>query len=107
MNETKQIFIETADIENLIFAINDICKGLYDVAYTMNAVGIMKDNPELTREQNAAEFVNQYADMTSGVLRMVGTATDIITRGLVNDEIKITLQTWGKDAPERIDHDED
>ena len=107
MNETKQIFIETADIEGLIFAINEVCKGLYNVAYTSNADGIMKDNPALTKEQNAVEFVNQYADMTGGVLRMVETATDIITRRLVNDEIKITLQTWGKDAPERIDHDED
>ena len=107
MNETKQIFIETADIESLLFGIHDACQGLYNVAYTLTADGIMKDNPKFTKEQNAVDFVNQYSELTGGVLRLVETATDIITRGLANDEIRITLHTWGKDTPERIDHDED
>lgn len=83
-------------IEEMIFASNELSEALWKTAYSGKAKFILGKDPENEGKQ-AIDFIKEYADLTGAVLRMIAATTDIITTGIVNDEIEIRVK---QDSPE-------
>lgn len=83
------IKIDTADIDQMIYGMNELCQGLWHIGFSSTAQGILNEKKNMTPEQNAVEFVNEYVELTSGALSLMAAATNVISTALVNGEIEI------------------
>ena len=91
MSKDRQIYVNASDIEQIIFATTDLCEALWHNGYDVKESYILSADKAKTPEQNALAFVEQKAELTGAALRMIASATGIISRGISNGEIIISL----------------
>ena len=91
MSKDRQIYVNASDIEQIIFATTDLCEALLHNGYDVKESYILSADKAKTPEQNALAFVEQKAELTGAALRMIASATGIISRGISNGEIIISL----------------
>lgn len=87
----KQIWVSVDDVEQILFATTDLCQALLRTGYDVKESYILSADETKTPEQNALVFVEQKAELTGAVLRMIASATGIISKGIANGEINISL----------------
>ena len=89
MNNEVKIWVDPADMENILLGINELAVGMTDRVYSYTAHGILTENKSLTDEQNAQTFVFDYYELTAGAFRLIAGATSIIVHAIANDELGI------------------
>lgn len=87
----KGIEVERTDIVTMITGMSIMCEALEQEAFGYSAQGVLTMNKDLTEGENAIEYVRSYVDLVGGALRVMSGALNIISHGIVNNEIEITV----------------
>lgn len=93
MSEIKKIYVDASNIETIILGVNAVCSALSTGPYSYMAAGIARGDRQDEQGRNALEFVNDYYDLTAGVVELIAGAIGIIADGISNGEIELTVRS--------------
>ena len=93
MSETKKMYVDTFNLETVIFGVNAVCNALSAGPFGLRQVGVARGDSRDEQGRNALEFVENYYDLTAGVLELIAGATGIIADGISNGEIELTVKS--------------
>lgn len=86
-----KMHVEKNNIEQMLFGMEEICRSMLQTACEDTAEEIIRKRDDLSVGDNAVLYVHEYADMLRGVFNVMSGGLGIITDGIANDEIKITV----------------
>ena len=81
--------VSCAELEEMLLAANELSESLFAAGYDGKAKYILHADKTRTEGENAAEFVERYADITGAALRLIASVTGVIAGGIVNGELHI------------------
>lgn len=99
MSEIRKMYVDTSNLETVIFGVNAVCSALSTGPYSYIAAGIARGDRQDEQGRNALEFVDDYYDLTAGVMELIAGATGIIADGISNGEIELTSREGQETAP--------
>lgn len=93
MSEIRKMYVDTSNLETVIFGVNAVCSALSAGPYGYTAAGIARGDSQDEQGRNALHFVENYYDLTAGVVELIAGATGIIADGISNGEIELTVKS--------------
>lgn len=87
--------ISQVDIADLLFGMQQLCKGLEDGVFAYSLDAVLTNNKDFSTEDNAQIFLEHNYDALVGANRLMAAATGIITMMLANGEIDIVPKDGG------------
>ena len=90
MSEYKvaKIEVDTAELDNMLIGAQLICEGLSS-NMDWDLEGILRLHKELTREENAYEYLSENYAAFKGAFRTVGAILEMLITALNNEDIII------------------
>lgn len=95
----EKMYVDFANIETIILGVNAVCSALSAGPYGYTAAGIARGDSQDEQGRNALHFVENYYDLTAGVVELIAGATGIIADGISNGEIELTSREGQETAP--------
>lgn len=89
----NRMYVEGVNIERMLFGMNEICDSMLKTACSDTYEEIIHKKNGVSDADNAMLYVYEYADLMRGVFNLMSGSLGIITDGLANDEIQITVKS--------------
>lgn len=84
-----KITVDPIDLEQIINGAQRLALGMCQEVYSHTTEGVLKNNPSLTREQNAQSFLASYYELSGGAFGLIAASLNVVATALVNGEIQI------------------
>lgn len=91
MSTEKKIYIDTVNLEIIVGGVNHICQALQVGPYGCTLQGILGDGSMKEQADAARRFLDDYYELTSGILELITGATGIIADGFANGELELSI----------------
>lgn len=89
----EKMYVDAYNLEAVIFGVNAICNALNAGPFGLRQTGVARGDSRDEQGRNALEFVEDYYDLTAGVVELIAGATGIIADGISNGEIELTVKS--------------
>jgi hypothetical protein len=84
-----KITVDPIDLEQIINGAQRLALGMCQEVYALTEEGVLKNNPSLTREQNAQTFLASYYELSGGAFGLIAASLNVVATALTNNEIEL------------------